>query len=231
MTEKPDLPDEPETQSGPRDDPIWAKYSELVRLREADVAAHTKELANIPELPQIVGKPKLDGSLLPHYQQWKERMHSAGGLLDYLREKGNPDLAAAFSKLFWPDFVEVEGCIFLAERYTAIDPLPWTQQFKEWAREKPGNVEFTANYFTVPALFANSGPEKVDAKDDSGEPYWDGRPTIPQELFVYLAQVLLMCWKHALAETFPDKEFEFYYFYDETSFPPTISFYQKKHER
>jgi hypothetical protein len=45
-------------------------------------------------------------------------------------------------------------------------------------------------------------------------------------LLEYLAQVLMVCWKHALLELFPDKQFTFSYLTPPDVPGPEISFYQ-----
>jgi hypothetical protein len=163
-------------------------------------------------MPEPIGKPPLDTSLLPFYQEWKSNETSGPtGLWDYLALESNYDLAGAFSKLFWPDFVEVEGCIFLGERYPKLKMAP--ERFKELIRENPPSLEFLVNNVNTAYIFADNGIG-IDEQ------------VFPQELFVYLAQVLLVCWKHALAEAFPDRKFEFFYHVEDDLVDPKITFWQ-----
>jgi len=69
---------------------------------------------------------QLDTSLLPQYQEFRA-YDSNLDLWNYLAMVGNYQMAAAFSKLFWPDFVEVEGCVLLAEHFDA-------KNFKHWQK-------------------------------------------------------------------------------------------------
>lgn len=46
------------------------------------------------------------------------------------------------------------------------------------------------------------------------------------ELKEYLARVLMVCWKHALQEAFPDRQFEFSYATEPEEYGPTITFWQ-----
>jgi hypothetical protein len=149
--------------------------------------------------------PHLDTSLLPIYQQWVPAKGDLS-LWNYLNLRAEYDLAAAFSKLFWPDFIEVSGCILLAEQY---DP----SSFKAWWEVLEGKlqaVEALVNHVHIYDLFLNSPP---DVKYDD-------------RLYDYLGRILLLCWRHALHEAFPEKEFAFVYSTDPAEYGPTITFSQ-----
>jgi hypothetical protein len=148
---------------------------------------------------------KLDTSLLPQYQEF--RSDDPGlSLWNYLAMVGRYEIAAALSKLFWPDFVEVDGCILLAEQFEL-------QNFKDWQKELLGDrqkIESLINHVHIWDLFLN-----------------DPRQDYQLALHEHLAKMLTICWKHALKEAFPDKEFEFYYETEPHEYGPTISFHQK----
>lgn len=161
----------------------------------------------------VVSKPELDKSLLPFYQEWKTNQDPeprAEGVLDYLYFESDHEMAAAFSKLFWPDFVEVEGCVFLAERFPKLSMS--AEEFSRKMQENPRSIEFTVNYLNIPYIFFNDGRNNLEF--------------FSPELFVYMAQVLLVCWKHALQEAFPDRKFEFWYEIEHETDCPKISFWQ-----
>jgi hypothetical protein len=141
------------------------------------------------------------------YQRWQEASGKARfGFWDYLNAKGNFEMAVAFAKLFWPDFVEVEGHIFLSEMYEEA-------QFREWqkALQEVSRVEAVVNHLHIYDLFLNN----------------DASAALELELLEYLAQVLLKCWAYALNEQFPDKYFEFTYASEPEEYGPVISFFQK----
>lgn len=59
---------------------------------------------------------------MPDYDRWKGMNSSAFNVYDYIhcvfREgKVAPDLAYAFFYLFWPQFIEIDGDVFLKEKY------------------------------------------------------------------------------------------------------------------
>ncbi len=92
-------------------------------------------------------------------------------------------LAYGFSSLFWPDFVEVEGALILAEEYTE-------EGFQTWYRHFHGDltaIEKMMNHVHLEDLFMNA-----PADDDLGEQVWDT-----------VLSVLESCWKAAVAARFP----------------------------
>ncbi|MDQ3706733.1 MAG: hypothetical protein M3437_16230 [Chloroflexota bacterium] len=166
----------------------------------------------------VVELPELDTSLLPYYQEWKaeqqtDRRH---GLWYYLFDLANHEIAAAFSKLFWPDFIEVDGLILLAENYPRLGMTP--EEFKQTLESNPRSIEFTVNYVSIPYMFRDNGITMEDGVY---------KAVFSQQLFDYLARVLLISWKHALKEAYPDKEFVFFYNVDPDGANRKISFYQR----
>ena len=65
-----------------------------------------------------------DEPFLNDYNQWKEaNSHTSYNKLDYIYSQHqakeiNPDLYIALLELYWPTFMEHEGCIFLKEKFT-----------------------------------------------------------------------------------------------------------------
>src|SRR5687767_2761262 len=133
---------------------------------------------------QIKSKPELEISWLPFFHQWKEGGdYGDYGLWEYLRNTSNYDMAAAFSKLFWPDFVEVEGCIFVAEGYRSLAYSP--EELNQRIQENPRRVEFTANYINIPYFFADNGIRGLKLVDPATSLYGPEEEIFPGELFVY----------------------------------------------
>jgi hypothetical protein len=161
-------------------------------------------------MPEGKSIPPFDPTLLPAFQQYRQE-HKAWlpdlDTWDYLNLRdADFDFTAAFSKLFWPDFVEVDGCVLLARSYNP-------QNFAQWQARYPGNpraVEAMLNHVHISDLYPG-----IPVGPDS-----------PLPLLEYLAQVLMVCWKHALLELFPDKQFTFSYLTAPEVPSPEISFYQ-----
>lgn len=155
-------------------------------------------------IEDITSVPNLDTNLLPIYQQYQQTLATIG-IWDYLSIRGDFDLAAAFSKLFWPDFIEVDGCVLLREQYAP-------QNFSDWMQHFNGNrqeVEAMINHFHIVHMFLNS-PQDVE---------------YPDRLYDYLVNILLVTWKHALTSAFPNKQFVFTV-RDGFGGGPEISFHQ-----
>ncbi len=138
---------------------------------------------------------------LSSVKQWTAAQ--GGAIWDFLGSSGGAQLAVAFSSLFWPMFVEVEGCVFLQERY---DP----SNFREWWRKLCGDarrVEGIVNHVHLWDLF--------DLDEQS----------VPEEALQDLAEILSLTWACALRSQFPDRSFDVRVDLDGTEeYGPTISF-------
>ncbi|THF67964.1 hypothetical protein E7T06_18610 [Deinococcus sp. Arct2-2] len=144
---------------------------------------------------------------LPRLKVQQELWGEQFDLSEYLNKKGNRDLAVAFASLFWPQFIEVDGCILRAENY---DPV----SFQNWMKSTEGNrsqVESVLNHLHVYDLF----------QDDLEHPL---------EVYEYLAQILHRTWQAALTEQFPDKKFKFHYATEPDDYGPTLYFWQDRQE-
>ncbi len=144
--------------------------------------------------------------LLPNYRKWKRgQVPSPVGVWDYLGHRGDFELAFAFGKLFWPDFVEVEGCVLLEEQYDETS-------FRTWQREFEGDcarVEAMMNHVHVYDLFPEVPADHLDA-----------------QLFERLGRLLVQTWTHALKEAFPARAFNVTYSNEPQAYGPTVGFHQ-----
>lgn len=130
------------------------------------------------------------------------------GLWDYLSVRGDFELAAAFTKLFWPDFKNVEDCILLAEQYEQ-------ETFQEWKQKLNGDrkqIESVINHVHIYDLFLNTKNENLD-------------PAI----YETIATAMMKCWKCALSEAFPGKKFKIEYETEPEEYGPTLTFFQEEH--
>jgi hypothetical protein len=149
----------------------------------------------------------MKGITLRSFQQWKANWGNPNlSIWDYINNQGNPELAVAFSKLFWPDFVEVRGCVLLAEHFKPTDFENWRRHFKEDRRQ----IEAAINEVHIYDLFTNSPPEEVAF-----------------QVYEYLAQVLQKSWNCALRDAYPSRAFEFDYRTEPEEYGPTLAFWQK----
>lgn len=124
-------------------------------------------------------------------------------LSEYIQQRGNFQLAVAFSKLFDPDFVEVDDLVLLAERCDPDSLATWRETLKNNRQQ----IEAMVNHVHVYDLFA----------DDTD---------LPDEVYAYLGATIAKFWRFALAERFPQRRFKVVCSDEPTDYGPTITFYQ-----
>lgn len=127
-------------------------------------------------------------------------------LRDFVKYKSDFDLAFAFCKLFFPDFVQVEGCVLLTD---AHDPAT----FDAWKNKLNGrtqDIEATLNHTHIYDLFSDSG-------DDA---------EVSLEIFEEIGKYIAKSWVIALKEAFPEKQFDIHFSSGPDDYGPTITFYQ-----
>lgn len=133
----------------------------------------------------VVDELELDLTQFRSYESWMTE--GPRDFHDFLNINANLELAAAFAKLFWPEFIEVQGCILLREKYSPDNFTDWWQHF-DGSRT---GVEGIINHVHIYDLFLNN-------KSGSHE----------FAIAAFLGHVLRRCWKYALQESFPDRTFE-----------------------
>jgi hypothetical protein len=126
----------------------------------------------------------------------------------WLSSFGRFDHGIAYAALFWPDFIEVDGCILLGTT------VPET--YKDWKAEypdDPSRIEAVLNHRHVFDLF--SGSEQPSS-----------------ELVRQLGRILKDMWSTKLRRDFPDREFvvSFPEEFDVDIDNPEITFYTKRDE-
>jgi hypothetical protein len=112
------------------------------------------------------------------------------------------ELAAAFVKLYWPDFNEVDGSIFLAEQYSEANYRAWRE--RGVARDQ---VESVINHCHVYDLFLNADRDQVD-------------PVV----FETIGKTLQKTWACALSDAFPNRTFTFSFATEPDAYGPTLTF-------
>lgn len=152
------------------------------------------------------GHTQIQPAMLRSFEDWSKEL-SPGGFWGVLQIAGGVELAAAFSKLFWPDFIEVGGCVVLAEQYNPQSFDAWRAQFGE----DRSRTEEMVNHVHMYDLFPN-----------------DSNPDADQGVAAYLASVLIRCWAAALREAFPDRDFEFSLATEPDDYGPTVTFWQRE---
>ncbi len=114
-------------------------------------------------------------------------------------------MALTFSKLFCPDFIEVDGLVLLAEHYNHDNLEDW----KITLVVDLSQVESVINHMHTYDLFLN------DLQED-----------IEQSVYCIIGQAMYRCWKCSLADKYPDKRFQMFYSDEDMDEGSVISFNQ-----
>jgi hypothetical protein len=123
-------------------------------------------------------------SLVPEMSEWD---NGKGVDIDtWIACVGNYEHAIGYSRLFWPEFVEHEGCVFRESQFT---PDRYAG-FMEQTQGVQSAVEAVINHLHVERTFGDH----------------DLRPTHDQ--LIYLGRVLKEMWHCKLRRDFPSKMFE-----------------------
>jgi len=121
---------------------------------------------------------------MPNFQQWKKSNNGDFSIFDYLGAVGNMELVIALTKLFYPDVVEHEGGIFLAETFQPEIYEQWKAQL-----ENMNEIERVMNHLHLDDLF--SDVEEVGIEN-----------------LYYLGQTLQKMWELRLQSLYPQQEFK-----------------------
>ncbi len=133
---------------------------------------------------------KVNTSILKDYEILNDLNPTNWDISEYLDLKYDINAALAFSKLFFPDFVEEQGCIILAFRFN-------DQNFEEWIKHFDGNkseVERICNSYDVADYFKFNRHV-----DESGDQY--------NKMIEEFAQVLKSSWEINCKLLFPDRKY------------------------
>jgi hypothetical protein len=130
-----------------------------------------------------------DKVLIDHLKEFHAKADTNNfNVLDFVSAFGNPLEALAYSYLFWPDFVEFEGMIFLK---ALIEDEEDRSQIRRALARFPTRkeVEQSFNQFVIPDSFFSRG-----------------LPTTTDEETLCLAQRIAEMWEARLARLFPSKK-------------------------
>jgi hypothetical protein len=118
--------------------------------------------------------PKLLPGIRLIRETWTGPNIEATGLWDYNNFMGSVQLAYSYASLFWPDFVEVNGALILAEHYTPENFQHWLEY---WEGDLTG-VEKMINNVHIESLFMNN---KVDNELD--DQVWNTVMAVLEEMW------------------------------------------------
>lgn len=140
---------------------------------------------------------------LKNFQRWQAVNGDGFSLLDYLAQTSRMETAIAFTKLFWPDFVQHEQGIFLKEQFSL-------ERYIQWQKELQGDItaiEKVMNHLHLDDLLP--GSEKVG-----------------QENLLYLAETLQQMWESRLKILYPQQDFDWILNHDDATV--VMTFHQSK---
>jgi hypothetical protein len=112
-------------------------------------------------------------------------------VLDYVYAVGSPLQALMYSKLFWPEFIEIEDMVFLKDRIEDEDDRRAVLKVLE---QHEGNRRKTEQAFNLseipPDIFGKNMGETTEEEDR------------------YLAEILVEMWQCRLRILFPNRSFK-----------------------
>lgn len=121
---------------------------------------------------------------LKDFQLWKTANSENFSLGDYLFGVSNLETAIVFTKLFWADFLNHEGGIFLADGFTV-------ENYEKWKEELDGDIKSIEKIINL-RYVADLLPDADD---------------ISRNNLIYFGQTLADIWESKLTKTFPEKLF------------------------
>ena len=135
-------------------------------------------------------------------------------VLDFVAAFGSPLEALMYSRLFWPEFVEIEGMVFLRETMEDEDDHErLADAFKRYGDDRT-QTEKAFNLVEVPALLFSS--------------YEAYRQTTEEEA-LWLARRLAEMWRACLHQKFPGRNFVVEVLEEDTGLDTVgVIFYQRR---
>ena len=155
---------------------------------------------------------KDDEKLIPELREFRKLNNEDFSIEDWISYEGNIKLTIAYSVLFWPNFIEYDGCVILENRFDTENFENWknTEYFKSYAQ-----IESVLNHFHILDFWG------TDQKRDEAT----------YDQIVYLGNKLCEIYSAKLKVEFPEKQFTFSFngnekleAYDEYE----ITFYQEE---
>ena len=151
--------------------------------------------------------------LIPELKDWKKKNGESFDIQDWIACEGNIKLAIGFSSIFWPDFLEHDGCVLLASRFSL-------KSFNDWTK-----AEYVMHYGQIESVFNHS--HLVDFFS------WENQKEINIDQIRYLGNMLKQMYQSKLKSDFPEKVFEVAFNGDEDYedlYDYEITFYQPQND-
>jgi hypothetical protein len=130
-----------------------------------------------------------DKVLIDHLKEFHAGSDTSNfNVLDFVGTFGTPLDALAYSKLFWPDFLEFDGMVFLKDFVEDDEDRSRIRRFRAESSTRR-EVEESFNRFLIPVSFFSKR----------------GQATIEEH--IYLGEQMAEMWRARLERLFPDKRF------------------------
>jgi hypothetical protein len=130
-----------------------------------------------------------DKGILKDYNLWENANKGKWSVGSYINEFYDLNAALSISKLYFPDFVEVQGCIILGFRYDA-------EIFNQWYDKFQGEITPTERYCNLYGVADYLHINKVDY--DSDETY--------REAIEIFSRSLKISWEINCKLLFPNRQ-------------------------
>lgn len=122
--------------------------------------------------------------LISEYDQWKKHNGSDFTWWDYLNIKFDLQTALSFSKFFYPEIIEMDGCFFLKDKFDAEQLESW----KSSCDEDKTCVERMMNFYQIKDFFDQNQNEEENE----------------EEQVVVLGSVLKLFWNMSIQHQLSD---------------------------
>jgi len=131
-----------------------------------------------------------DAELIERLRAYFSSQDSTGfNVLDFIHREGSPLLALMYSRLFWPEFAEIDGMIFLKEDVENDEQVGDVREAFQHYGQNRQQTEKSFNRIDVPHLFGARIGDTTDEED------------------LWLATRLAEMWRCRLRELYPDRRF------------------------
>lgn len=140
------------------------------------------------------------------YCSWKKQWSSQEDLdvHSYIFDQCRPDHALLFSKMFFPDFVVVEGGVFLERNFS-------NEAFDRCFGLAAGDLSKTERLLNAVKIY---------------DVFGQGASDVSEDIFLQLCNVIGFAWRMVLKEKFPEKVFCVEVSNSQQNYGPDITFYQ-----
>ena len=90
--------------------------------------------------------------LIPEIKDWRASNGQKFDIEDWIAIEGNIKLAIGYTSIFWPDFVDHDGCVFLKSHFSL-------DNYNQWEKaddvENYAQIEYVFNQIHILDLFAD----------------------------------------------------------------------------